>query len=67
MVDIKYPKEVHGRHSDMLFLPNQLKNNKFAKLVCNLSYKINCHTNKSCEAGAKPWIDIRETTQGKKI
>ena len=44
-----------------------MKSNKYEKLACNLFDKINCHTHKSSEAGAKPWIDIRESTQGNRI
>ena len=34
--DIKYPKELHNKNSDLLFLPERMKVNKCAKLVCNL-------------------------------
>ena len=38
-VDIEYPKELHDLHSDLPFLPERMKNNKYSKLVCNLYYK----------------------------
>ena len=34
--DIEYPKELHNKHSDLPFLPERMKVNKFKKLVCNL-------------------------------
>ena len=34
--DIKYPKELHNKNSNLLFLPERMKVNKCAKLVCNL-------------------------------
>ena len=38
-VDIEYPKELHDLHSDLPFLPERMKINKYSKLVCNLYYK----------------------------
>ena len=35
-VDIEYPRELHYLHSDLPFLPERMKVNKFNKLVCNL-------------------------------
>ena len=34
--DIKYPKELHNKHSDLPFLPERMKVNKCKKLVCTL-------------------------------
>ena len=34
--DIKYPKELHNKNSDLPFLPEGVKVNKCKKLVCNL-------------------------------
>ena len=38
-VDIKYSKELHDSHSDLLFLPKKLKIDKCKKLMCNLHNK----------------------------
>ena len=35
-VDVKYPKNLHGLHSDLPFLPERMKIDKCNKLVCNL-------------------------------
>ena len=35
-VDVKYPKNLQDIHSDLLFLPKRMKNDKCKKLVCNL-------------------------------
>ena len=34
--DIKYPRELHNKHSDLPFLPERMNVNKCKKLVCNL-------------------------------
>ena len=34
-VDIEYPKNLHGMHSDLPFLLEKLEINKCSKLVCN--------------------------------
>ena len=47
-VDVKYPKNLHDLHSDLPFLPERMKIDKYSKLTCNLydekklccSYKI---------------------------
>ena len=38
-VDVKYPKNLHGLHEDLSFLPERMKIDKCRKLVCNLSDK----------------------------
>ena len=38
-VDVKYPKELHDLHSDLLFLPKKIKIDKCKKLVCDLRNK----------------------------
>ena len=38
-VDVKYPKKLHGLHSDLPFLPERMKINKCKKLACNLYNK----------------------------
>ena len=35
-VDVKYPKKLHGLHSDLPFLPERMEINKCKKLDCNL-------------------------------
>lgn len=35
-IDVKYPKELHDLHSDLLFLPKRMKVDNCEKLVCNL-------------------------------
>ena len=35
-VDVEYPKDLHDLHSDLPFLPEMMKINKYDKLVCNL-------------------------------
>ena len=37
--DVKYPKNLHGLHEDLPFLPERMKIGKCIKLVCNLSDK----------------------------
>ena len=38
-VDVKYPKKLHNLHSDLPFLPERTKIDKYEKLVCNLHNK----------------------------
>ena len=40
-VNVEYPKDLHGLHSDLPFLPERMKINKYSKLVCNLFDKKN--------------------------
>ena len=40
-VDVKYPKNLHGLHKDLPFLPERMKIGKCKKLVCNLYDKKN--------------------------
>ena len=40
-VDVEYPKNLHDLHSDLPFLPENMKINKYSKLVCNLYDKSN--------------------------
>ena len=35
-LDVKYPKNLHGLHEDLPFLPERMKIGKCKKLVCNL-------------------------------
>ena len=38
-VDVKYPRKLHGSHSDLPFLPKRRKIDNCKKLVCNLRNK----------------------------
>ena len=40
-VNVEYPKNLHDLHSDLPFLPEKIKINKYSKLVCNLHDKNN--------------------------
>ena len=40
-VDVKCPKNLHGLHEDLPFLPERMKIGKCKKLVCNLCDKKN--------------------------
>ena len=40
-VDVEYPKDLHGLHSDLPFLSERMKTSKCSKLVCNLYDKKN--------------------------
>ena len=40
-VDVKYPKDLHGLHEDLPFLPERMKIGKSKKLVCHLYDKKN--------------------------
>ena len=40
-VDVKYPKNLHDLHSDLPFVPERMKTDKYHKLVCNLYDKKN--------------------------
>ena len=35
-VDVKYPKNLHELRSDLPFLPERIKIDKYNKFVCNL-------------------------------
>ena len=41
-VDVEYPKNLFNLHSDLPFLPERKKIEKFKKLVCNIHNKENC-------------------------
>ena len=38
-VNVKYPKNLHGLHNDLRFLPERMKIDKCTKLACNLYNK----------------------------
>ena len=35
-LNVKYPKNLHGFHEDLPFLPERMKTGKCKKLVCDL-------------------------------
>ena len=39
-VDVEYPKNLHKLHSDLPFLPERKKIEKFEKLVCTVQDKV---------------------------
>ena len=41
VVDVEYPKNLHMLHSNLPFLPERMKINNCAKLVCNVEDKEN--------------------------
>ena len=61
-VDVKYPKESHGLHSGVLFLPERMEINICKKLVCNLYDKKICCTYKVIKASIKSWIKVKRNT-----
>ena len=52
-VDVEYPKNLHDLHSDLPFLPERMKINKYNKPVCNLYDKKNCCSHKSLKTSIK--------------
>ena len=60
-VYVKYPKELHGLHSDLPFLPERMEINKCKKLVCNLYDKKKiCSTHKFIKTSIKSWIKVKK-------
>ena len=41
VVYVEYPKTLHMLHSDLPFLPEEIKINKCSKLICNVADKKN--------------------------
>ena len=37
--DVEYTKNLHAKHSDLPFLPERMKINKYSKLICNVQNK----------------------------
>ena len=61
-VDVKYPRQLHDLHSDLLFLPKRMKIDKCKKLVCNLrNKKIRC-TYKIIKTSIKSWIKVEKSS-----
>ena len=63
-VDVEYPKNLHGLHSDLSFLPERMKIDKCKKLVCNLYdvHKKPCCSYKIIKTSIKPWANIKESS-----
>ena len=59
-VDVKYPKNLHGFHDDLPFLPERMKIGKYKKLVCNLYDKKLCCSHKIIKTSLKSWANIKE-------
>ena len=58
-LDVKYPKDLHGLHSDLPSLPERIKINKCSKLVYNLYDKKLCCSHKIL----KKRTNIKESAQ----
>ena len=60
-VDVKYPKNLHGLHEDLPFLPERTKIGKCKKLVCNLlDKKKQCCSHTIIKTSLKSWTDIKK-------
>ena len=60
-VDVKYPKNLHGLHERMHFLPERMKIGKCKKLVSNLYDKKNlCCSHKIIKRSLKSWANNKE-------
>ena len=59
-VDVEYPKNLHGFHRGLPFLPERINIDKCKKLVCNLSDKKICCSHKIIKTSLKSWANIKE-------
>ena len=60
-VDVAYPKDLHGLHEDLPFLPERMKIGKCKKLECNFYDKKKlCCSHKIIKTGLKSWANIKE-------
>ena len=59
-VDVKYPKNLHGLHEDLPFLPERMKIGKGKKVACNLYDKKLCCSHKIIKASLKSWSNIKK-------
>ena len=63
VVDIEYPKKLRMLHSDLPFLPEEIKNNKCTKLICNITDKKKLFNSYCCiKASIKSWFNIKKST-----
>ena len=53
-VDVSYPKYTQKRHSDLLFLPERIKIDKFQKFFCSIHDKKNYVVH--IKPQGRPWI-----------
>ena len=60
-VDVEYPKDLHGLHSDLPFLSEIVKINKCSELVCNLYHKKLCCSHKSFKTSIRSWTNIKKS------
>ena len=63
-VDVEYPKNLHKLHSDLPFLPERKKIEKFKKLVYTVQEK---EKYKTFKRSTKSRIDIRQSPQSNSI
>ena len=61
-VDVEYPKNFNDLHSDLPFLSERMKINKYSKLVCNLYDKKLCCSYKIIKTSIKPWTNTKESS-----
>ena len=64
-VDLKYPKNLHGLHEDLPFLPERMKIGKCKKLICNLYDKKKlCCSHKIIKTSLKSWVKKQALNHG---
>ena len=62
-VDVNYPKNLHGLHEDLPFLPERMKIGKCKKLACNLYNKKKlCCSHKIIKTSLKSWSNIKKSS-----
>ena len=60
--DVKYPKNLHDLHSDLPFLPERMKIDKFSKLHAICMIKKLCCSYKIIKTSIKSWANIKESS-----
>ena len=62
-VDVEYPKNLHKLHSDLPFLPEKMKTNKYNRLACTVQDKEKlCCLHKSFKTSIKSRINTKKST-----
>ena len=62
-VDVKYPKNLHGLHEDLRFLPERMKIGKCKKLVCNFYDKKKlCCSHMIIKTSLKSWTNTKKVS-----